>query len=140
MEEKNIKNYPDFPKKANLRADLYRPLPNTHIIDPQTIDVAAVADNVLRQFSSALEARDEFKLRTLFFEAQAYFKDTVALTYHRRTFTDSQSSALALLELSDSWKASGFRVVAGSVKYLTMGSHLVNSDRQSKRQLGADKA
>lgn len=80
------------------------PLP---VIAPGIIDAASfTADAVTRQaaivvdeLNAALASDDTTALEGAFFTKQAYFKDTLAMTGHYRTFTRADIIAPTLLEL-----------------------------------------
>ncbi|KAL0261574.1 hypothetical protein SLS55_003004 [Diplodia seriata] len=53
---------------------------------------------VLEPFNNALLANDAEGLKECFYADQAYWKDQLALTYHLRTFTGSDTIVASLLE------------------------------------------
>ncbi|KAI0481998.1 hypothetical protein GGR56DRAFT_164706 [Xylariaceae sp. FL0804] len=112
-----------YPAAANLRRDVYRPLPRVApgtIIGsdpatettPPTAAAAAVpaANDVLDALNAALAAGDAAALAALFDDGQCFWRDMVALTGHLRTLRDPPVVAAALLHLH------GRRGVRGSVE------------------------
>jgi hypothetical protein len=95
----------EYPKRADLRKDLTRPLP---FIPPGTLDVGSMnseatnakASAVLDSFNAALQNDDAAQLASLFsINGQAsYWRDMLALTCHLRTFTTPSVIAASLLE------------------------------------------
>ncbi|KAI9712011.1 MAG: hypothetical protein M1820_001719 [Bogoriella megaspora] len=93
----------EYPRKANLREDVSRPLPK---VVPGTVDPASMSGGaatvqvraVLEEFNAALATNDVEKLAGCFYIEQAFWRDMVALTSHLRTFTTSRVVAAALLQ------------------------------------------
>ncbi|KAL9114866.1 MAG: hypothetical protein Q9227_001109 [Pyrenula ochraceoflavens] len=94
----------EYPRKADLRKDVSRPLPN---IPPGTIDPASMtggAPNIqakaaLDAFNAALASKNVEELANCFYTEQSYWRDIVALTSHLRTFTTPRVVAAALLKM-----------------------------------------
>ncbi|KAK7949256.1 monooxygenase [Apiospora aurea] len=71
--------------------------------DPITDDEIATAKarDILERLNEAVKAKDAGKLEGCFFSQQAYWRDQIALTWHLRTFSNSEAIAASLLETSD---------------------------------------
>ncbi len=110
----------EYPPKADLLNDVRKPLPK---VAPGTLDPASMtgdastiqAKAVLDDFNAALASNDAEKLANCFYEEQAFWRDTAALTSHVRTITQPQIIAVALLHLV------GLRGLAGD-KFEIIGS------------------
>ena len=92
----------EYPPKADLRRQLYKPLP---FIPPGTVDPALDAAEATKQGTSiilkmnaALKDGNEELLEQCFFKGQAYWRDILALTSHLRTFATPRVIARALIE------------------------------------------
>ena len=96
------------------------------LLAPGTVDPASmggeeptkVAVAVLKTFNAALAADDAEALEKCFFAEQAYWKDSLALTYHMRTFAGPGVVAASLLKtktLRD--VADGFKIV-GKARFM----------------------
>lgn len=80
-----------------------QPLP---IIAPGTVDSASMVGDeatekalaVVDALNAALVAEDAKSLESLFFPGVVYWKDTLALTYHLRTFSGAAVVAASILE------------------------------------------
>ncbi|KAK8093497.1 hypothetical protein PG997_000182 [Apiospora hydei] len=68
--------------------------------NPITDDEIATekARDVLERLNEAVKAKDAGKLEQCFFPQQAYWRDQIALTWHLRTFSNSEAIAASLLE------------------------------------------
>lgn len=91
-----------YPPKADLRKNIYRPLPKiaSGTIDPTTMtsDVStAHAKAALDALNAALASGDAEKVSDSFYPEQAFLRDIVALTSHLRTFIQPSVAAAALL-------------------------------------------
>lgn len=94
----------EYPPRADLRKDVYRPLPK---IAPGIVDPAAVAGDapsdraqaVLDVLSAALASNDANKVAGCFYPEQAFWRDIVAFTGHLRTFIQPHAVATALLQM-----------------------------------------
>lgn len=104
----------EYPPKADLRRDLYRPLPK---IPPGTVDPAEMAGDVplaqaqavVDALNAALSSNDADELADCFYPDQAFWRDIVALTSHLRTLIQSTAIADALLHLNS------LRVIEGAI-------------------------
>ncbi|KAI0110662.1 FAD/NAD(P)-binding domain-containing protein [Hypoxylon sp. NC0597] len=93
----------EYPRKADLRKELCRPLP---VIAPETVNLAITSCEetdkqalaVLDVFNAAVESGDDKKLEMCFFAGQAFWRDMLALTYHLRTFSTPGVIAAAFLK------------------------------------------
>ncbi|KAI1774513.1 hypothetical protein F4818DRAFT_418120 [Hypoxylon cercidicola] len=102
----------EWPPKADLRKDVYRPLPKIApgTVDPSTLtgDIPTTqAKAVVYAFNKALLSNDVEKLASCFYTEQAFWRDIVALTSHLRTFSMSNTIAAALLHTKDLRGVSG---------------------------------
>ncbi|KAK1783184.1 hypothetical protein QBC45DRAFT_389074 [Copromyces sp. CBS 386.78] len=94
----------EYPPQVDLREMFdQQPVP---IIAPGTVDPASMAgDEATKQalvvgdaLNAALVTEDAKSLEDLFFPGLVYWKDSLALTYHLRTFTGAAVVAAGLLE------------------------------------------
>ncbi|RSL96375.1 hypothetical protein CEP52_011498 [Fusarium oligoseptatum] len=94
----------EYPPAADLRTiTAERPIP---ILPPDTLALISLegdetrkrALDLLYNLNAALTANDPDALARCFFSEQAYWKDTLALTYHLRTFFTPRIIAANLLE------------------------------------------
>ncbi|KAK3400184.1 hypothetical protein B0T20DRAFT_391713 [Sordaria brevicollis] len=94
----------EYPPQVDLR-EMFKKHP-VPIIAPGTVDPASMAGDeatqqalaVVNAMNEALVAEDARSLEGLFFPGSAYWKDSLALTYHLRTFNGAGVVAAALLE------------------------------------------
>lgn len=118
-----------FPSPGDLRRMFHeQPIP---VIESEIITLVAslVSDQaaierastvVLENFNAALAADDTDGLQDCFFAEQAYWKDTLALTYHLRTFLSPGIIATNLLQtkklrnIEQGWKFDGARFIPAS--------------------------
>ncbi|KAK4172919.1 hypothetical protein QBC36DRAFT_336900 [Triangularia setosa] len=93
-----------YPAAADLRQKLAEhPLPS---VDSGTLDhssitpaeVTMITSHVLAAFNKAITKEDQDALSNCFLAEQAYWKDSLALTYHLRTFSTPALVASSLLE------------------------------------------
>ncbi|EKJ72956.1 hypothetical protein FPSE_06852 [Fusarium pseudograminearum CS3096] len=83
------------------------------LISFKTHDELEQASIVVDAFNVALANNDAIALQTCFFPAQGYWKDSLALTYHLRTFRRPKVIAKSLLETKEArrckeaWKLEG---------------------------------
>ncbi|RSL82867.1 hypothetical protein CEP51_004883 [Fusarium floridanum] len=94
----------EYPPAADLRTiTAERPIP---VLPPDTLAFISLKEDetrkqalgVLDSLNAALAANDADALERCFFSEQAYWKDTLALTYHLRTFFTPRIIAANLLE------------------------------------------
>lgn len=79
----------DYPSKASLLKDIYRPLPICPAVDPANTDPAAVFAACLTTLSAGLTSGDLEGIKRCFHSDQSYWRDQLAFTYHSRTFSDA---------------------------------------------------
>ncbi len=105
----------DHPRQASLLHDLYQPLPAVSIVfgESNALDTSGIADQVLGQFSSALGDGDQESLQALFYQPQSFYRDTLAFTYHNRTFKQSEVIAAVLTDLSKARAPRAFQLTPG---------------------------
>jgi hypothetical protein len=90
----------EFPPKADLHSQIYKPLPETaKLVEWDKVDARTIANETLGQLSIALDAADSKILERLFRTPACHWKDTLALTAHLRTLNGSSVVASALKEL-----------------------------------------
>jgi hypothetical protein len=125
----------EYPRKADLRNDIYRPLPKIErgIIDPALItgdEPTVLARTALDAFNEALASNDADKLADCFYAEQAFWRDIVALTSHLRTIALARLIAPVFLDLV------ALRGIAGKIK-LAGDAHLTVLNRVLVRQQGS---
>ncbi len=80
----------EYPPQADLRADIYKPLPviSPDAIGAEGIDALKAAEHAKQSMLRLDEALARMTLfaYNLFFQRQAYWRDIVALTITLRTF------------------------------------------------------
>ncbi|KAK0744847.1 hypothetical protein B0T21DRAFT_447951 [Apiosordaria backusii] len=106
----------EYPAAADLRQKLLEnPLPNvsSEVIEPSSIseaDATRIADHVLAALKTSIAKEDRDALSDCFHAEQAYWKDSLALTYHLRTFSSPAVIAANLLETTKLRGAQHFRI------------------------------
>jgi hypothetical protein len=117
----------DFPLRANIAKEIYSPLPivPAHLVEGAASAAATVAGGVIAEFSNALAGCDAAALRDLFFREQSYWRDSLAMTYHLRTFRDDNVIVHALLELNSKRRIRGASIIPGSPSLLSPSPTLV---------------
>ncbi|QPC76862.1 hypothetical protein HYE68_007614 [Fusarium pseudograminearum] len=113
------------------------------VISPKTVSLISFkthneleqASIVVDAFNVALANNDAIALQTCFFPAQGYWKDSLALTYHLRTFRGPEVIARSLLKTKEArqcksaWKLQGAVFVpATPVLDEFQGDHLLSKD------------
>lgn len=122
-----VMELPDFPPKADLLTEIYQPLPNlTAVIDWDALDVAATAEGVVTGFSTVLESTDKNALGNVFLAHQAYWRDTLAVTSHMRTFKDREVIAAILIELKNKRLIHSISIVPASAQIGAASNTLVS--------------
>ena len=117
--------FKDYPPRASLLEDLYRPLPVlTTAIDGNSLELDSISNSVVQGLSSALDSSDCDELHTLFFSSQAFYRDSLAMTCHKRTFKGPETISLALLKLAKEREPSDFHLTPGS-QYMAIKPSLV---------------
>ncbi|TDZ67839.1 hypothetical protein CTRI78_v002615 [Colletotrichum trifolii] len=99
--------FPECPPRADVKEQVYAPLPKgfPHC-DWTNVQASMVGLNAVREVSEALQKRSHQGLARLFSgdvigETTSYWRDTLALTAHLRTFKGNRTIASALLELHE---------------------------------------
>lgn len=122
------KELPNFPATADLCAEVFQPLP---VVDELPVEVredggAGVCEKVLSALSDSL-ASNSADLAGLFATNGAYWRDTLAFTYHLRTFNGREAIAKALYDLNPQRQSRGFKVIEGTAAAVTGGPSLVSA-------------
>ncbi|KAI1661103.1 hypothetical protein F4813DRAFT_399170 [Daldinia decipiens] len=120
----------EWPLKADLRKDIYKPLPkiipgavNTDEMagDMPTIQAKVVVD----AFKNALLSNDVEKLVNCFYTEQAYWLDIVALTSHLRSFSRPSTISEALLHMKYLRGVVGNIELAGDAQFAVISPVMV---------------
>ncbi|KAH9203185.1 hypothetical protein DL95DRAFT_350116 [Leptodontidium sp. 2 PMI_412] len=115
----------EFPHKVDLVEDLYRPFPIISRLPTDASDKASdLIENILVKLGCAMEKCDVSELSSLFFTDQAYWRDTLALTYHLRTFKNRDAIASALLELGPKREVCSIQILPDSPALICAGPTL----------------
>lgn len=94
----------EFPPRGNLRKMMEeQPLPGLTpgLIDPNSMsgdEPTRQAQAILDQFNAAVASNDANALQECFYPDQAYWKDSLALTYHLRTFKSPDVISASFIE------------------------------------------
>ncbi|KAH6695149.1 hypothetical protein F5X68DRAFT_243654 [Plectosphaerella plurivora] len=103
--------FPDFPPQVDPRKDIYKPLPLTaDVVDWKTIDATDISTRVLRDIAEILsqDKNDSGDLEVLFRKEGSFWRDTLALTAHIRTFSGPSIIGGTLRQLGDARGVNGF--------------------------------
>ncbi|KAL8393977.1 hypothetical protein RB595_003663 [Gaeumannomyces hyphopodioides] len=112
-----------YPPRASLKALMAdNPLPHVTpgIVDEAAMtseQCAAVASGVLAALNVALTAGDAAAGEACFYPGQAYWRDSVALTWHLRTFSTGRVVATALVETGRMRRLGGGFAITGDVAF-----------------------
>lgn len=102
----------DFPPKVDLLTKVYQPLPKLIAdVDWDAVDASAKAEQVLRSFSKTLDRADANALGDIFLARQSYWRDTLAITSHLRTFKDCNIIATVLTEVNSQRGINGIVII-----------------------------
>ncbi|RBR25261.1 uncharacterized protein FIESC28_01996 [Fusarium coffeatum] len=96
------------------------PLP---ILSPDTVKLISFSESAeleqtstaIDAFNAALAANDVDALQACFFAEQAYWKDTLALTWHLRTFREHLRIAKSLIETKQARRCDSEWIIEGAV-------------------------
>lgn len=117
----------EFPHKVDLVKDLYQPFPIISRLPTDASDKASdLVENILVELGCAMEKNDVSQLSSLFFTDQAYWRDTLALTYHLRTFKNRDAIASALLELAPKREVYSIQMIPDSPAFICAGPTLAS--------------
>ncbi|CZR63123.1 related to flavoprotein involved in K+ transport [Phialocephala subalpina] len=120
-----IMELPDFPPKADLLTEIYQPLPKlTATVDWDALDASTTAEQVVRGFSTALEGADKNALADHFLADQSYWRDTLAITSHLRTFKGRDVIELVLTEQNRQRRIHGIAITPGSAQIVAASESL----------------
>ncbi|KAI1409052.1 hypothetical protein F5Y13DRAFT_171064 [Hypoxylon sp. FL1857] len=115
----------EWPRKADLRKDIYKPLPK---VTPGTVDPSVMTGDVpttraravVDAFSDALLSNDAEKLAGCFFPEQAFWRDIVALTSHLRSISMPKAVAAALIHTKNSQGIADKVKLAGEAHFVVI--------------------
>ncbi|GKT44733.1 uncharacterized protein ColSpa_04914 [Colletotrichum spaethianum] len=109
--------FPDYPPKVDIKAQIYEALPvtATALSSWDDFDANNVSGNVVKGLSAALQRKHYQEVESFFAVPSAHWRDTLALTAHLRTFKGRERIASALLELHNERKVGAFQFHSGQV-------------------------
>lgn len=120
----------EYPPKASLQEDVYRPFPalpaGSTNSNPPVDDPAGLVQEALTSLSSALQDGATERVQACFLAQQSYWRDVLAFTWHLRTLYDRPRIAPALAELAQARGLVGdsFRLDHQSVHEVRAGPEL----------------
>ncbi|KAK1975732.1 hypothetical protein LZ30DRAFT_604969 [Colletotrichum cereale] len=119
---------PDYPPKVDIKTQIYAELPvtATALSSWDDLDANEVSRSVVAELSAAIQQGRHRDVESLFAAPSAYWKDTMALTAHLRTFKGRQSIASALLELHSERKVGALEFHGGQVSTVSESLKLLN--------------
>lgn len=124
----------EYPKLADLRRDIYRPLPVVSLLaDAPTPDPMQVCTDILTTLFEGLASGDVAKVKDCFYAEQSYWRDSLALTYHFRTFNDRETISHALVDRATVAKTGGVVVYPGTARLTPAGPTLVSLSVTSRK-------
>lgn len=119
---------PDFPPRADLLNDIYQSLPKvTAAVDWDALDAESTAVRVVEEFATALSNADKHGMAELFVNDRSYWRDTVAITAHLRTFKSPHTIASVLTELNRQRHISEVSIIPGTAQIVKASDTLVSS-------------
>ena len=123
-----IKRLSDFPPRADLLTEIYHPLPKlTVYVDWKALDSYVTAEQAVNAFATALETTDTNALTDIFLAHQSFWRDTVALTSHLRTFKNRQVIVSVLAELNNRRRINEITPIPGTAQVVVASETLVSS-------------
>lgn len=131
MEEAQLR---DFPPVADVETDIFRPLPVVNVIPAEASNdgTEAICIGILSAFSEALEGSNSTRLEDLFLGDGAYWRDTLAFTYHLRTFAGRGAIAGAFRELHPQRRGSVLEIMPCTAKPVSAGPSLVSKSHSCR--------
>ncbi|KUI59726.1 putative indole-3-pyruvate monooxygenase YUCCA11 [Cytospora mali] len=117
----------EYPPRASLTKDVYRPFPllPDNLPSPEEVDAPALANNSLSSLTDALGTEDARKVKLCFSSSQSYWRDLLSFTYHFRTFNDAGIIASAMLMLvRKRGIVGGFELIPESVNHVVVSPSL----------------
>ena len=118
----------DYPPRADLLTEIYQPLPKvTATVDWNSLDVATTAEQAIREISIALQSTDRGDFIDLFLANQSFWRDTLAITSHLRTFKGPDVIVTVLRELNTQRGIDAIAIVPGSAQVVVASETLVSS-------------
>lgn len=116
----------DCPARADLRTEIYRPLPVVSLpVDASSPDPSDICAEVLQALFEGLSEGNVNKVKNCFYDEQCYWRDQLALTYHFRTFKDKECISKALVERAAISKPGSVAVAPGTARLTSAGPTLV---------------
>jgi hypothetical protein len=123
-----IKELSDFPPRADLLTEIYHPLPKlTVYVDWEALDSHVTAEQAVKTFATALETTNTNSLTETFLTYQSFWRDTVALTSHLRTFKNRQVIVAVLTELNNRRRINEITPIPGTAQVVVVSETLVSS-------------
>lgn len=118
----------DFPPRADVSTKIFCPLPVVlEFPAEETSDGAeSICTRLLSSLCDGLRGLDSTSLEGLFLGDGAYWRDTLAFTYHLRTFAGRGPIARAFRELNPQRRCGVFEIVPSSAKPVSAGPSLVS--------------
>ncbi|CRK23763.1 hypothetical protein BN1708_013796 [Verticillium longisporum] len=120
-------HFADHPPRFDLRRDIYQKLPKTdNIIDWKTINPLEAALPVIESLSSFVCGVDikQLDIVDLFWARQCYWRDTLALTAHLRTFSGPKEITATLSYLSRAREIGSLVVLPESAQVVSTVANL----------------
>lgn len=109
----------EYPPRASLAKDVYRPFPDLpdNLPPPEEVNAPALVAKSLRSLTDALGAEDVRKVKSCFLTVQSYWRDLLSFTYYFRTLNDAGVIAPAMMLLTKNrGLLGGFELIPGSVQ------------------------
>lgn len=103
--------FPDFPPQVDPRKDIYKPLPLTaDVVDWKAIDATGISTRMLDDLAEVFshDKPGSADLGGLFRKKGSFWRDTLALTAHIRTFSGQGKIARTLQQLGNERRVNGF--------------------------------
>lgn len=127
----------DFPPVADVETQVFRPLPVVCDLPAEENNggAEAICARILCYLSESLEELHFTSLEDVFLGEGAYWRDTLAFTYHLRTFAGRGEIASAFRELHPQRRSRAFTINPRSAKHVTAGPLLVSSEPLPSKSL-----
>lgn len=129
----------EYPARADLRSQIYRPLPAVSLpVDQPNPESMSICTEVLESLFKGLSAGDAAAVKESFYPDQSYWRDQLALTYHFRTFTDRDVITQALVDRTSTNKLDKLTVLPGTARLTPAGPTLVSIFQHTTRKMLPD--